>query len=470
MKYLVSFWCLVLSLFLAMPALASSDTEELKRMLEELKREVQQLKQENQKLRSEVEQLKGAPVAAAPAKHSFMSKGAYGSTPSGIDFYGFFKIDAVWQDSKAVGDNYVLWVLPGTSQNDGDNNFTLNYRHSRFGFDFSKPTEKFRVFGKMEMDFYTRVDQVNGGSYAWNDVHSPVRARRVFAGVEWGTWQLLAGLDWLTISQLYPHLSNFPSGSFMGNPGFRMTQVRLTKIHKIDDNSRLKIQVAAEQPYSFPTSTIGPYDDDPANDAGFPGIEARVAYEGKLNGKPLMFALWGHYSQEEYDISTGEKNVDSYSLGLEYKIPVPLGVKAFILGELWMGRNFDGYYVASVNQGTRFRYNDGTFDTSAANGLNNVVDVDEIDAVGGWIELEVFWTPKFVTHLGYGIDNPKNSDLDGVQKARLQQQMFYANFLYRLTKEFAVGAEYMYIETDYRQSVGGDGELNRFSGSLYYFF
>ncbi len=468
MKYWLWFLGLCLSLLLAAPAMASSDTEELKRMLEELKKEVQELKKENAELRAQVEQIKTSP-AAVKAKHSFASKGAYGSTPSGIDFYGYFKIDAVWQDSKAYGDNYVLFVLPGTDANKGDNNFTLNYRHSRFGFDFSKPTDKFRVFGKIEMDFYTRVDEVNGGSYAWNDVHSPVRARRVFAGVEWGTWQLLAGLEWQTISQLYPHLSNFPAGSFMGNMGFRMTQVRLTKIHKLNDDSRLKIQVAAEQPYSFPTSTIGPYDNDPANDAGFPGIEARVAYEGKLNGKPMLLALWGHYSQEEYDTGVGEIDADSYSLGLEYKIPVPLGVKAFILGELWMGRNVDGYYTAGVNQGTRFEYTNGSFSTSGAD-LGNVVAIDEIDAVGGWIELEVFFTPKLVTHFGYGIDNPDNDDLAGVKGARLQQQMYYANVLYRLTKEFALGAEYMYVETDYHESDGGDGKLNRISGSLYYFF
>ena len=463
----------ILCLFLVCgPALASSETDDLRKMLEELKKEVQELKKENAELRSQVEQLKkaptpvAAPAPAAPAKYSFKSKGAYGSTPSSINFYGFFKIDAIWQDSSAVGDEYVLWVLPG-KLGDGDNKFTINFRHSRFGFDFSKPYDKFRVFGKMEMDFYTESHGEAG--LPWNPNHSPVRARRVFAGVEWGSWQLLAGLDWLTISQLYPHLSNFPSGTFMGNPGYRMPQIRLTKWFDTEIG-RLKFQIAAEKGYAFPRDDEIIWDEDPANDAGFPGIEGRIALESKLFGKPFLFAVWGHYAKEEYDIANGEEDAESYSIGLEAKIPLPIARKAFLLGEAWYGRNFDGYYSCGVNQGTRFKLADGRY-TTGLNGVKNkeVVSVDEIDAWGGYVELEVFWTPKLVTHIGWGIDNPDNDDLKGVSKARLQQQMYYANFLYRWTKEFGFGLEYMYIETDYHSFLD-DGELNRIAGSLYYFF
>ena len=448
---------------------ASSGEEDLRALVHKLLREVRELKKENAELRSELEKLK-AQRAPAPAealvtapsqkKHSFFSKGGYGSSPSGIDFYGFFKLDAVWQDNSAVGNVYVLWALP----EDGDNKFTLNYRHSRFGFDFWKYYSGFKVFGKIEMDFYHAYSD-------WNDLHSALRARRVYAGVEKGTWQLVAGLDWQTVSQLYPHLSNFPAGTFMGNFAFRMTQVRLSKWFNLGD-SKLRVQVAAEQPYSFDDKTAGIFDDDPANDAGFPGIEARVAYETKIDGKPALFALWGHFSQEEYDIKTGEEDADSYSLGLEVKVPVPLPFahKAFLLGEIWTGRNVDRYYTAGVNQGVKFDYGNGVYDTNGKNGVKNAIAVEEIDATGGWIELEIFWTPKLVTHFGWGVDNPDDDDLDGVASARLQQQMYYANFLYRITKDIAVGGEYMYIDCDYRESYAEDGELNRFMASFYYFF
>jgi len=470
MKYWLCLFFLLPALLVASPSFASSDTDELRQMLEELRKEVQALKKENAELRSQVEQLKKGQVqVAAPApakKHSFFSKGAYGSTPSGIDFYGFFKLDAVWQDSSAVGDIYVLWVLP-ERMGDGDNKFTINFRHSRFGFDFSKPYDKFRVFGKMEMDFYTQSNNEN--TWPWNPNHSPVRARRVFAGIEYGTWQLLAGLDWLTISQLYPHLSNFPAGTYMGNPGYRMPQVRLTKWFNTSYGT-LKFQIAAEKGYGFPRDDEIIFDEDPANDAGFPGIEGRIALESKLFGKPMLIALWGHYSKEEYDIGTGEEDAESYSIGLEAKIPLPFARKAFLLGEAWYGRNFDGYYSCGVAQGTRFRLSDGSYTTRLDRVPNDqVVEVDEIDAWGGYVELEIFWTPKLVTHFGWGIDNPDNDDLEGVTNARLQQQMYYVNFLYRLTKEFGFGMEYMYIETDYHDSLG-DGELNRVMGSLYYFF
>jgi len=464
-------------LLLYSPVLASSDTDDLRQMLEELRKEVETLKKENAELRSQVEQLKKAQIPAAapvvaPSKYSFYSKGGYGSTPSGINFYGFFKIDAVWQDSSALGDIYVLYVLPDSSGG-GDNKFTLNFRHSRFGFDFSKPYKTWNLFGKMEMDFYTECHGED--TMPWNVNHSPVRARRVFVGVEKGTWQLLAGLDWLTISQLYPHTSNFPAGTFMGNPAYRMPQVRLTKWFKINDVSQLKFQIAAERPYAFPKGSYV-FDEDPANDAGFPGIEARIAYETKLFGKPALAAVWGHYSEEEYATKYGDKDAESYSIGLEAKFPLPIQKKAFLLGEIWYGRNFDGYYSCGVNQGTRFYLDNNTYVTSLKDvSSDQILGINEIDAVGGWIELELFWTPKLVTHFGWGIDNPDNDDLAGVNKARLQQQMFYTNFLYRLTKEFGFGMEYMYVRTDYHETDNsgnplGDGELNRFMGSFYYFF
>ncbi len=450
-------------------AWGSSGEEDLRALVQELLKEVKELKKENAELRSELEKIK-AQRAPAPAqalitapsqkKHSFFSKGGYGSSPSGIDFYGFFKIDAVWQDNTAIGDVYVLVARP----EDGDNKFTLNYRQSRFGFDFWKTFEDYKAFGKIEMDFYYAYTD------GWNDVHSPLRARRVFAGIQKGTWQFLAGLDWQTISQLAPHTLNFVPLGYMGNPAFRMTQVRLTKWFQLDQDSRLKVQVAAEQPYGLNDELVGIFDDDPANDAGFPGIEGRIAYETKLYGLPALVALWGHYSQEEYDIKSGEEDADSYSLGVEFKfpLPIPFFYKAFLSGEIWTGSNIDRYYMCGVNQGVVFIYN-GTGVIRNPD-LNQVTDVEEIEARGAWIELELFLTPKLVTHFGWGIDNPDDGDLRKAEGDIIyQQQTYFANVLYRLNKAIAVGAEYMYVDADYRNPTK-DGELNRFMASFYYFF
>ncbi|MBX6424006.1 bZIP transcription factor [Thermosulfurimonas sp. F29] len=479
---------ILLGLLVVPPGLArgSSGDEDLRALVQELLREVKELKKENAELRSELEKLK-AQRAPAPAralitapskgKHSFFSKGAYGSKPSGVDFYGFFKIDAVWQDANAVGDEYVLWVLPehnlrGGHKYGSDSTFTINFRHSRFGFNLWKYYGNWKLFGKFEMDFYTQSHGED--TLPWNPNHSPLRARRVFLGVEKGTWQLLAGLDWMTISQLYPHLSNFPSGTFMGNIGYRMPQIRVSKWFDLS-GGRLKFEAALEKPYGFPRMEGIIWDEDPSDRAGYPGFEGRISYTTKIWGQPALIAVWGHYSEEEYDTVDGVEDADSYSLGLEAKFPIPLSFarRAFILGEIWTGTNLDGYYTGGVNQGTRFKLDNGLYVTdlrSKFTGGGKIVDVDEIDAVGGYVELEIFWTPELVTHFGWGIDNPDDGDLKYVKGARLQQQMYYANFIYRFTREFAVGGEYMYIDCDYRKSDGDDGKLNRFMASFYYFF
>ena len=445
----------------------TQDTAELEAQIKVLQAKIQQLEEEVKTLKSQ--------------KSGFLSAPAYGAGSSEVKFYGYIKIDGIWQDSAGVGTTYLLFALPKKA-GEHDSYSTITFRQTRFGFLLKKPYKSFTIKGKIEMDFYT---QSNDAEYRpWNPQHAPLRARIAYLEVDKGAWQFRAGQDWMIISQLYPHTSNFPAGTFMGNLGYRTTLIELARIVKLND-SKLKLQVALERPYNFGklSENLVIFDNDPNNDYGMPGVEARIGYYTKLFNKKAVFALYGHYSgieyKQNYKTLSGNLKTTSFSTGLEVTVPIPILTQFSprISGEIWYGQSLGGYYCGGIDQSTRFtiKHNGTTiiYTTNLSTFDKNtdiILDVQPVHATGGWIELGFKPLKKLNTWIGWGIDNPNDKDLEGVAKARLSQQMFYVHNLYRFVPELGAGLEYMRVKTHYRASDGGDGTINRFMLSFYYFF
>ncbi len=470
---------------LSLPSLGFSVTdEEMYNLVQELSKEVKELKQENQYLKKEIEKLENQKKEETKSGESsgFYSMGAYGAGKSKVEFYGYIKGDLIWQDSSSVGTIYLLWALPKKA-GQHDSKSTITFRHSRFGFALTKPYKTFTIKGRLEMDFYSEAH--NEEQFPWNPQHAPLRARLVYLEVIKNSWEFRVGHDWMTIAQLYPHLSNFPAGSYMGNLGYRLTQIRITKNFKFSNKDLLKIQVSLDKPYNFgKLNGVAVFDNEPNTDFGAPGVEARIAYQTKLFNNPALFALFGHYSGQEYKKDykslTGAVKTTSFSTGLELRLPLPIltRFKPTISGEFWYGQGLGGYYTGAVGQTARIKYYDSSaggyayatdltkFDKTA----DRIVSITPVHAVGGWVELGLKLTPKLQSWFGWGVDNPLNSDLKYVSGARLQQQMYYAHFLYRFVPELGAGFEYLRAITDYRKSDGDDGIVNRFMLSFYYFF
>jgi len=442
----------------------------------QIQKEIQELKKENQRLQEQVKRLEAA-------KTGFFAKPAYGAKKGiKVDFYGYIKVDAIYQDAGGVGTTYLLWALP-KDLGKGDSYSTITFRQTRFGFIITKPYKTFTLKGRIEMDFYSQSNDVE--NRPWNPQHAPLRARLAYLEVDKGTWQFRAGQDWMIISQLHPHMLNFLAGSYMGNIGFRTTLIEVTKNIKLNSKDLLKLQVALERPYNFGklSNDLVIFDNDPNNDYALPGIEARIGYYTKLFNRKAMFAIYGHRSGDEfkknYQTLSGSLKSTSFSIGMEVTVPIPV-LERFsprISGELWYGQNLGGYYCGGIDQGMKFGVYNGTatnYYTSLAKfnkSTDTLVSVQPIHATGGWVELSFKPTKKLTTYLGWGIDNPDDKDLSGVADARLSQQMVYTDLFYRFVPELATGFEWLHVKTHYRPNfLGGDGVLNRFMLSFFYFF
>ena len=446
----------------SLPSLAASDYEvqQLREMIEQMRSELQQVKEENRKLREEIRSIKGRATSLKTAgAPSFKSKSG-----KSVDFYGYFKIDAAYSDSKAVGKDYILFALPESVYGSSDDDFNLNFKHSRFGFLIKTEESEYDILGNFEFDFYGDMS----GSNDPNKIGVRVRKAWVQFGKE--DWNIRAGLDWMLLTQLYPHLSNFPSGALMGNIGYRIPQVRFTKLFK-GESGTLTTQIALDKVWGDPwKDTLKSYIDT-GSDSGKPDVQGRIAYDTELGDIKFHVGAIGHYGQMEVDLTSGDKDLDTYSYGLEGSIS-PTGWLV-ISGKIWKGRNLGGWYTGGIGQGVLYVDTQGLY-TKLSDVLDKKpTDAKEIDAQGGWIEITLKPNPKWIFHTGYGIDDPDNDDFKyngtSYSKARTKNTMYYANGLYKLTPSLGFMMEYLRVETDY-DFLNTDGTVNRFQGSILYFF
>ena len=442
----------------SLPSLAVSDYEvqELRQAVEQMRGELQQVKEENRKLREEVRALKGK--TAKEEKNSFKSK-------SGklVDFYGYFKIDVAYSDSKAVGKDYILFALPeNTSSNDDD--FNLNFKHSRFGFIIKTEEAGYKIVGNLEFDFY-------GDLSGSNDPNKEgIRVRKAWVQFGKEDWNIKAGMDWMLLTQLYPHLSNFPSGALIGNIGYRIPQIRFTKLFKMESD-KFTTQVALDKVWGDPWSDpLKPYIDT-GSDSGTPDVQGRIVYDFNLEGVKLHLGVIGHYGKMQVDLTGGDKYLDTYSYGFEGAVS-PVNWLT-ISGKLWAGKNLAGWYTGGIGQGVLYVDTQGLYTKLTDVQDSKLTDAKEISAKGGWIEVTLKPDSKWLFHVGYGVDDPDNDDFKYgntvYSRARTKNTMYYANGFYKFTPSLGFMLEYLRVGTDY-DFINADGTVNRVQGSVLYFF
>ncbi len=411
-----------------------------------------------------------------------------------VTFYGYLKVDTVYMDAKAYGDNYLVMVPPGNlhdgyvpesddfTRNSEDPSFSITARQSRFGFRIKGPTfgKDGQVLGRFEGDFYgtgggkiiSKYDPLTGAvsSYNYEDESKGNFLLRI-ATVELKckSLSILAGNDWMVMSPLAPHVSNYTAGAEMGNLGYRMPQVRLTGY--LMDN-QLQIMGSIDNKIG---DYNGFYDVDTGDDAAQPDFQGGIMWDSKLNDKPFKLGVTGHYAMEEVtnygavnldDLGNKEK-IPSWSWNLHMMLPVTKWMS--INGEYFQGANLDGQYTGAQGQGWVVD-DDGDFHPLAS--------------TGGWGEVELGPFNQFVIYAGYGVDDVDNGQLDEAVvmnngKAPIssitKNSMAYASVHYWVVPKVAdVSLEWMQVNTEYDLAEDAplewdNGLVNRYTLSFWFF-
>lgn len=436
--------CALLVLAVAAPVAASDG--DLDRALSEI-----------ESLRERVEELEAAQPAddaAAPepddAPPRLLSK-----LGSALTFYGFLRLDAVYDDSLPNDTQVIGYVRsedddPALGSRRNEDTFTVYPRLTRFGVDLAAPPIEalgpFALGGRLEIDFY---------AFPASDSRNLIRMRHAYLDLESDCVTLLAGQTWDLISPLYPAVNADLVMWGAGNLGDRRPQLRLD-LHPRLGPGRLLLQ-----------SAVGLTGADDGADAdgngildgefsGRPTVQARLAYQTVApwtEAARLEVGVWGHRAWEKLDDGLGpdgERRFDSEAVGFDLRLPL-FRDRIWLLAEGWIGRNVDdvrGGIFQGVNPNTG----------------------EEIGSRGGFVELGTRPFAWDQLAFGYSTDDPDDADLTPADARvnRKRNQILYVANTVSYFHPLVFGFEYLHWTTRY---VGLDpGTDNRFKAWIAYYF
>ena len=370
--------------------------------------------------------------AATPAE------GAEPAVKTEVEWYGYVKLDAAWDESLVESGNFARWVASPSIVEDHPH-FNMTARQTRLGFTLRRTSGDAPPIGaRVEIDFY------GGGA---ENKNRP-QLRHAYLEIPWPKQglELVAGQTSDVISPLVPTTLNYTVAWWVGNIGYRRPLVRLTKTIDSENGGATRLTAAISR-------TIGddfgsPEPGDSGVDSGVPTVQLAAArsFAGAA-GRPATIGISGHWGEEQLEetIAQPVPEFDSWSINLDYL--VPLGKETTLKGELWTGENLDDYF-GGIGQGIDFARN------------------QEIEAMGGWLAVDTRTGPDTTMSFGIGSDDPDDDTLPAGSRAL--NEAVWANWQWDFRRDLRFGVEASWWRTDY---IGlEDGTSLRLQTSLTYRF
>ena len=360
--------------------------------------------------------------------------------------YGYIKFDMAYDSTRTSGTDAPAFVLSETEGYEDDQHLSMTVRQTRIGMDvFGPEIEGAKSSGKIEIDFYDSATVENKAA--------PM-LRQAYWILQYPTWNVLAGQTWEVFSPAFPNMINYPYLALQGNPGYREPLIRYERTDKVFNETVLQTDLALARGIGANIRSASSLDDEDSDEA-WPNIQARVGVKVPTNvgktdktpGKPFIIGLSGELGQEELDGATSGEGAEymTYAANIDWSVPVC--TKLSFNGEVWGGRNLDGF-MGGIGQG-----------------INTTLG-KPIDAYGGWSQLSYAHNAKWTFSLGGGIDDPANDDLSAAMRSC--NSTVFTNAMYKLNDRTLVGVEVSRMQTDYVDSE--DGTNTRVQGAVQYNF
>ncbi len=338
-----------------------------------------------------------------------------------LKIYGFLRGEMTWADSQVVSlgesanannrsPKLPAVVLDETTvgKNDAATGFTAN--NTRLGLEWAGTEFEngLTAGGKLELDFLD-----------WNNTVAAVnpqpRMRLAYAELKGTNWSILGGQNWDVFSPLNVRsLLSSDNMWFSGNLGFRRPQFRFTYNWHLSEENGVTFKISVNNPGNDDVFT------GEGVNGGVPYFEGSINYFDKWNDRPLRFGISGVAGSNR--VNASYENI----WGIAGDVVLPFYKYLQFQGEFAYGQRL-GHFLTVGRTVT----NDPNYKT-----LNL------------WGQLTSQWHEKFETNLGYGIDDPKGSNVATGNVNR--NTIGFLNAQFSPVSAITFGVEYGMIRTAYK--------------------
>lgn len=346
-----------------------------------------------------------------------------------INLFGALKLDMLFSQKRNLSPGTPFFLLPDAGSGFNERTVSLHARQSTLGAAFAGPK-----FGGLQSGGMFIAMLYNDAVIVDQYGFLPLQG---YGELKNDRWRFAAGLQFDVFSPGLPTVLPFSALAASGNAGnsFR-GQIRVERFFQRSSDHLWTLQFALSDPVS---STVNP-GFRILEDNGWPNVEGRIALGlGNLQGlkRPFEVGLSGVVGQLRSTLITSRQEVSDVwgvNVDLYWKITDSFGIA---------GEVFNGKALGTYNAGVLQNINPTTF--------------QGIESSGGWLETFVYWTPKVHTHMGYGLDDPRDKNINF--GGRTRNETYFANAIWDVNATFRVAGEVTWRETDYRgladnESVG----------------
>ena len=344
-----------------------------------------------------------------------------------FDLYGFVRLESIYDQTKVAQGDWYLFVPSADDQDEDNDVFSMNARHTRIGVKMAGPsiTDNIKTRGLIEVDF------AGGFPNSATAARQPVlRLRHAWAEVYSELWSLRLGQDWALISGPFPNTANFVVGAGKGNLWMRYPQIKFT---------------INPDPFKFAFSINRPMAGNEKYNA-FAGGDFDPVLDGELTGMPwymgrayfnsdhFAMSVAGHYGTEDIkDLSATIHNKASYSMSGDATVKY---ARFTFTAKGFYGENLNSF-LGGVFQGF-------TRDSST---------VGNIPSVGGWANLKYRFSDNWHAVIGGGFDDPDDEVLGPGMRAA--NEVIWGNVCYSPVKPLQFILEGSRLTTKYIDKAAG---------------